>query len=62
MSTNAQREWCKKYNRWFCETAHPWPGHGRAMHTEVEEIADYGDTARYKCKVCGHEWNEELPQ
>ena len=53
--------WCKKYDRHYCCKETPWNGQGRAMHEEVKEIADYGDSVRNKCLVCGATWNKELP-
>lgn len=34
----------------------------RWVHPEAFETDDYGETARYKCPVCGKAFTVELPQ
>lgn len=51
-------------DRFVCRPELPWsPEFGRrACHPLAEEIADWGETRRMRCPVCGTEWTEELPQ
>jgi len=48
----------------MCSPTSPMPkgATGKWAHTNVEETLDLGETAWYRCKDCGHEWKEELPQ
>jgi hypothetical protein len=54
----------------FCTKANPWkPGAGTPVaHDTVEEVGDQidgwpaGDIQRMRCKNCGAEWSQELPQ
>lgn len=52
--------------RQICSPESPMPNGapGRWAHTNVEEIGECVDgcCADYRCKDCGHEWREELPQ
>lgn len=65
-----QRAWNPANGRWICTPELPMPkgAEGRWEHEVVEEIGDSedgwpgGDIQRFRCKNCGHEWEEELPQ
>lgn len=54
----------------ICTPENPMPkgATGRWAHTRVEEVGDQrdgypgGDIQRMRCKDCGKEWTEELPQ
>lgn len=55
----------------LCTPEEPWdhkPTSGVVRHTDVEEIGEQrdgwpaGDIQRMRCRNCGHEWDEELPQ
>jgi hypothetical protein len=37
---------------------------GRWSHADVEEVGECADgcCADYRCRICGHQWREELPQ
>lgn len=53
--------------RQTCSPESPMPkgASGRWEHTNVEEVGDGcidGCCADYRCKDCGHQWREELPQ
>jgi len=50
--------------RSVCSPENPMPkdASGRWEHTNVKEIADWGETATYQCQDCKHTWTEELPQ
>lgn len=47
-----------------CSAAHPMPpgAEGRWVHTEATATTDTDYTQSYRCKACGHEWTEELPE
>lgn len=55
-----------------CTKEKPWDGHlepgDRVQHDDVQSIGPQwpgwpsGDIQRYRCRNCGHEWKEELPQ
>ena len=51
--------------RYHCRPEMPYDPemHGeRAYHPQATEIADYGDSRRMRCPVCGTSWEEELAQ
>ena len=60
----------KMTERQICSPESPMPkgATGRWAHTNVEEVGRQrngwpcGDDQDYRCKDCGHEWTEELPQ
>lgn len=55
---------------YLCSPAKPMPqgADGRWAHTNVQTIGDDGDFStgqeydRKRCKDCGHEWWQEVPQ
>lgn len=57
-------------DRQICSPERPMPknAEGRWAHTNVEEVGEQqngwpgGDWVTYRCKDCGHKWEEELPQ
>jgi hypothetical protein len=57
-------------DRQLCCPESPMPkdAPGRWEHTNVEEVGEQengwpgGDYQHYRCKDCGHVWEEELPQ
>ena len=53
---------CASCKRWLCTVEMPAPAHTRSVHPYAYEIADYGDTARLECPVCGVQWTTEIPQ
>jgi len=63
------KEWAQKNSRHYCCQETPWPGgSGSAVHEEVEQVGEQrngwpeGDWVTKRCKICGHTWEEELPQ
>ncbi len=57
-------------DRYQCTPQNPWkPGDPTPVeHSDVEEVGEQmdgypgGDIQRYRCRNCGQEWKEELPQ
>lgn len=47
-----------------CTKEKPMPqgATGRWSHEGASEIGDSDYVAHYKCKDCGKEWSEELPE
>lgn len=56
--------------RYRCTPETPWTPaiKGPVEHSDVEEVGDQqsaswgGDLQKYRCKNCGHQWTQELPQ
>lgn len=63
-------DWNPLTQRFVCSSELPRPegAKGRWEHTNVEEVGNQrngwpsGDDQDYRCKDCGFEWTEELPQ
>jgi hypothetical protein len=57
-------------NRFLCAPEHPMPKGAAGMwaHTNIETVGDESDFStgqefdRRRCKDCGVEWSEEVPQ
>lgn len=52
-----------------CTKDAPWKGQpGRVRHHDTAEVGEQedgwpgGDIVRIRCRNCGHEWEQELPQ
>jgi hypothetical protein len=59
-----------RQDRQICSPENPMPkdAPGQWEHTNTEEFGDQesgypaGDIIKVRCKDCGHQWTEELPQ
>jgi hypothetical protein len=57
-------------NRFVCTQDYPMPkgAGGRWEHSDVVEVGEQkdgwpsGDVQGFRCRICGHTWEEELPQ